>query len=119
MKFPDGSAAKKLEALGSDEAFTSIIVAAELRFGARKIGSGRLTRNVERMLQMLQVVSFEAPVEHVYAEMRSEMERHGKSVSEHDMLIASHALLHQAVMVTANEREFGMVPGLKIENWLR
>jgi tRNA(fMet)-specific endonuclease VapC len=33
-------------------------------------------------------------------------------------LIAAHALAFELTVVTANEREFGRVPGLKVENWL-
>jgi tRNA(fMet)-specific endonuclease VapC len=35
-----------------------------------------------------------------------------------DLLIASHALCLDAVLVTENTREFKRVPDLKIENWL-
>ena len=36
-----------------------------------------------------------------------------------DLLIAAHARSQDATLVTNNEREFGRVPGLRIENWLR
>jgi len=34
------------------------------------------------------------------------------------MLIAAHALSLICTVITANEREFSHVPGLKVENWL-
>jgi tRNA(fMet)-specific endonuclease VapC len=34
------------------------------------------------------------------------------------MLIAAHALALDCTVVTANDREFSRVPGLKVENWL-
>jgi tRNA(fMet)-specific endonuclease VapC len=34
------------------------------------------------------------------------------------MWIAAHALALDCTLVTANEREFGRVPGLRVENWL-
>lgn len=34
-----------------------------------------------------------------------------------DLLIATHALFLDAVLVTNNAREFERVPDLKIENW--
>ncbi|NCN84665.1 MAG: type II toxin-antitoxin system VapC family toxin [Sphingomonadales bacterium] len=34
-----------------------------------------------------------------------------------DRLIAAHALSHDLIMVTHNEKHFADVPGLKTENW--
>ncbi|MCI0344149.1 MAG: VapC toxin family PIN domain ribonuclease, partial [Chloroflexi bacterium] len=36
-----------------------------------------------------------------------------------DTLIAAHAQAINATLVTSNEREFGRVAGLRVENWLR
>jgi tRNA(fMet)-specific endonuclease VapC len=35
-----------------------------------------------------------------------------------DLLIASHAVFLDAVLVTNNTREFNRVPELKVQNWL-
>ena len=42
----------------------------------------------------------------------------GTPIGARDLLIASHAVSLDAVMVTANTREFERVPDLKTENWL-
>lgn len=34
-----------------------------------------------------------------------------------DRLIAAHALSHNLIVVTHNEKHFADVPGLKVENW--
>lgn len=34
-----------------------------------------------------------------------------------DRLIAAHALSHDLIVVTHNEKHFADVPGLKVENW--
>ena len=34
------------------------------------------------------------------------------------MLIAAHALALDAILVTANTREFARVEGLQLENWI-
>jgi tRNA(fMet)-specific endonuclease VapC len=44
------------------------------------------------------------------------MERHGKILGPLELLIAAHALHVGATLVT-NDRAFGMVVGLQIEDW--
>ena len=48
-----------------------------------------------------------------------ELEAIGKTIGPNDLLIAAHARALDAVLVTANGREFNRVRGLKVENWLR
>jgi tRNA(fMet)-specific endonuclease VapC len=43
----------------------------------------------------------------------------GETIGPDDLLIATHALAMELVLVTANESEFSRVPDLKVENWLR
>ena len=40
-----------------------------------------------------------------------------KKIGRGDLLIASIALANKATLVTRNTKDFGKVPGLKIENW--
>lgn len=37
----------------------------------------------------------------------------------YDRLIAAHALSHDLIVVTDNEKHFADVPGLEVENWTR
>jgi tRNA(fMet)-specific endonuclease VapC len=117
---PKGAAAARvrLEAIAGNIAI-SIIVVAELRYGYTKIASQRLKDAYEKLFDSIPIEAWEKPFDHVYANIRSELERKGRVIGAMDMLIAAHALATDAVMVTANESEFSRVPGLKIENWLR
>ncbi len=54
---------------------TSIIVAAELRFGAAKKGSARLTTQLEVILGAMRVVALESPADRTYGELRAQLER--------------------------------------------
>ena len=105
--------------LRQEDAATSIIVAAELRFGAERRGSAKLTAQLEDVLTDLPVLSFDAPADAAYARIRSQLERAGAVISANDLLIAAHALALDCILVTDNEREFSRVPGLRVENWLR
>lgn len=65
------------------------------------------------------MVAFEQPADVVYADLRTELQRAGTPIGANDMLIAAHALSLGLILVTANEREFSRVSGLRVENWLR
>lgn len=118
-KFPAGGVAERVAGLRPDELGTSIIVAAELRFGYTKVASARLERIIEGTLAAFEVAPWESPADFAYAELRSHLERLGRPIGQNDMLIAAHALALEATLVTDNGREFSRVPGLKLENWLR
>ena len=97
---------------------TSIIVACELKFGAERRRSVRLTRQLNAVLQAIVVLPFEPPADAAYARIRSKLETDGTPIGGNDMLIAAQAIALDLTLVTGNEREFGRVAGLKIENWL-
>jgi len=46
IRHPDGLVARRVEQVGQKEIFTSIIVAAELRYGCAKKGSAKLLERV-------------------------------------------------------------------------
>jgi len=60
------------------EPVTSIIVAAELRYGAAKKGFLRLTRQLEAVLGAIDVLALEAPTDTAYGELRARLEEAGK-----------------------------------------
>jgi len=118
VRQPQGPVAARIAKAGEASVFTSIVVACELRFGAAKRGSARLTRQVEAVLGAMQVAPFEADADRHYAAIRAALERKGTPIGANDMLIAAHARALAAVCVTANVAQFKRVPGLKVENWL-
>lgn len=119
LRNPNGPIAQRIAQVGLSAVFTSIIAASELRFGALKRGSAKLTADVEGLLIRLPVKSFEAPADYRYAEIRATLEQAGTPIGGNDMLIAAHALALDCILVTGNEREFRRIKPLKVENWLR
>jgi len=119
VRNPQGLVAARIAEVGEAGICTSIVVAAELRFGAAKKGSDRLTRQLERILSALEIHALDAPADAAYAELRVRLEAAGLPIGANDMLIAAHALAMDCILVTDNEREFARVDGLKIESWLR
>jgi tRNA(fMet)-specific endonuclease VapC len=118
IRNPNGKAAKRAADIRNDNICTSIIVAAELRYGSLKNGSKRLLQLVEGLLGEIKVLSFETPADIEYGAIRSELESAGKPIGANDLLIAAHARAVSATIVTANVGEFARVRGLKVENWL-
>lgn len=97
---------------------TSIIVAAEIRFGLARRPSTQLAEKVERVFDHLDIVPFGGDADRTYARLRAELERAGRRIGAVDMFIAAHALTLRAVLVT-DDADFSRVEGLAIENWLR
>lgn len=119
VRNPQGRIATRIANVGETEVCTSIIVAAELRYGAAKRGSARLSAQVEAILGVLPVLAFESPAEIIYGDVRARLEENGTPIGANDLLIAAHGMSLGHIVVTDNEREFSRVAGLKIENWLR
>ncbi len=118
IRNPQGRVAQRIGVVGEMFVRTSIVVAAELRFGAAKRGSSRLSAQVEAVLAALDVLPFEAPADEFYGLIRTRLEHAGTSIGGNDLLIAAHAVALGDTIVTDNEREFGRVAGLPLENWL-
>ena len=118
VRQPQGPVAARIAKVGEDKVFTSIIVACELRYGAAKRGSAKLTRQVEAVLAAMEILSLQADADRHYAAIRTALERKGAPIGANDMLIAAHARSLGAVCVTGNVGEFKRVPALRIENWL-
>jgi tRNA(fMet)-specific endonuclease VapC len=119
VRHPQGRIAARIGEVGEEAVCASIVVAAELRFGAMKRGSPRLTAQVEAVLGALQVLPFEEPADRAYAELRARLETAGAPIGGNDMLIAAHAIAADCTLVTGNDREFTRVAGLSVANWLR
>jgi tRNA(fMet)-specific endonuclease VapC len=94
-------------------------VAAELRYGAAKKGSQRLTAQLAAVLEALDVLPFEPPADATYGLIRARLEQAGQVIGANDLLIAAHVVAVGCVLVTDNEAEFARVHGLRRENWLR
>jgi tRNA(fMet)-specific endonuclease VapC len=119
IRNPQGRIATQIVRVGEGAVCTSIIVAAELRYGAAKKASPRLIDQIEKILGALNVLPFDQPIDQTYGAIRAQLEAAGLMIGGNDLLIASQALSLGCTIVTDNEREFSRVAGLSLENWLR
>lgn len=96
----------------------SVMTLAELEYGVSR--SSRPARNREALDQFitpLEVVPFDRQATAAYGRLRTILEKRGQSIGSMDLLIAAHALSLDVRLITRNVREFGRVPGLRIEDW--
>ena len=62
-----------------------------------------------------EIVPFDDRAADLFASLR----RQGPRIGTMDLKIASIALINDALLVTANLRDYSRVPGLRCESWLR
>lgn len=96
----------------------SVITLAELEYGVSK--SSRPAKNREALDQFvspLEVAAFDRDATVEYGKLRTTLEKKGQSIGSMDLLIAAHALSLDVRLITRNVREFGRVPGLRVEDW--
>jgi len=118
VRNPQGAVTRRIARIGEDKVCTSIIVACELRYGAEKKGSTRLSAQLEQILSVLPVLPLGGEADRHYGKIRADLERKGTPIGPHDMLIASHARAAGLTLVTNNLAEFKRVGKLKLANWL-
>jgi tRNA(fMet)-specific endonuclease VapC len=119
VRNPQGLVSEHIRTVGEAQVCTSIIVAAELRYGAAKRRSSRLTAQLDAILRVLEILPFESPADSVYGRLRVQLEQAGRQIGANDLLIAAHALALGYTLVTDNEREFDRIAELSRDNWLR
>ena len=118
VRNPQGVVAAQITKAGEHTVCTSIIVAAELRYGAIKSNSAKLAERIDLILSALEILPLETPADQEYASLPHHLTGQGTPIGPNDLLIAAHALANDLTVITANAGEFSRVPGLEVENWL-
>lgn len=118
IQHPRGKTYTKIASVGAETVCTSIVVGCELKFGAVKRGSSKLSDRIETSFLKIPVLALEPEVRDHYAKIRNSLERRGLPIGSNDLLIAAHAIALDLVLVTANVREFQRIEDLSVENWL-
>ena len=97
IRNPQGKAARQIANRGEDNICTSIIVAAELRYGCARNGSARLLKAVEDLLAEIDTLPFDVPADVEYGRIRAQLEAAGKPIGGNDLLIGAHACATGAI----------------------
>ena len=112
------SLTERLQVVPRSSVRLSSVVKAELLFGARK--SNRVAENLrvlERLFEAIASFPFDDRCAEEYGLLREELDRAGTPIGPNDLLIASTARAHHAILVTHNVREFSRVSDLRLEDW--
>lgn len=95
----------------------SAITEAELHFGlAKRPGAKRLHLAVREFLRRVDVLPWDGAIAKHYGTVRAVLESQGKMLAPLDLLIATHALGSGTILVT-NDRAFGQIADLPVEDW--
>ncbi len=119
VRNPQGLAAQRVAFVGDLNVCTSIVVAAELWYGAIKKDAPRLTEQLEAVLGVMEVLPLTLPMDREYGRLRARLERDGQPIGGNDLLIAAQGVVLGLTLVTDNQREFARIAELPCENWLR
>ena len=117
IRRPQGRVAHRAITVKPGELCISIVVAAELEYGAARSGSARLRRQLDAVLTAIETLPLDKPADRHYGMIRSELELTGHAIGGNDLLIAAHARSLGATLVTNNMDEFRRVPSLDVEDW--
>jgi tRNA(fMet)-specific endonuclease VapC len=95
----------------------SAITEGELLFGlAKRPAAKQLHVAVREFLKRIDVLPWDSAAAEYYGIVRANMAGQGKVLSPLDLLIATHALSVDAVLVT-NDQAIGQMPNLHLEDW--
>ncbi len=112
-------ASDKLVALSGDQvAAVSTITVAEIRYGlAKRPEATALKSLMNSFLASIQVLPWGTDEAEVYGSVRAKLEKKGITLGNLDMMIAAHAIVAKATLVT-NDKAFAQVEELSaLVNW--
>ena len=107
----------QLGSLAADDLVMSSVVLGELLVGVRKAGLEEQERRIRDVSRQMPLVGINQAEAAEYASIRVDFEQRGQLIGPNDLWIAAQARANNLTLVTANEREFARVPGLRVENW--
>ncbi|AMP12468.1 PIN domain protein [Collimonas pratensis] len=117
MKNQPRQVAERFAACLVGDVVMSAITYAELEYGVTaSTHPARERQQLAALTEDIPVAPFDSAAASAYGPIREATRERRK---DHlDKLIAAHALALNVVLVTNNERDFAVYPGVRIENWI-
>jgi len=119
-KQPNHNLLQHLQSYPSQSLFTSCICVMELRFGsALRENFESFWLNIEKeIISRVNVMPLGPEEALIAGDILADLQKKGQSIGIEDVLIASTALSHKFIVVTANIRHFSKINRLTVENWI-
>jgi len=97
----------------------SAVTEGELKYGvARRPEAVRLREVVDEFLLRVTILPWDSDAAAEYGELRALLEQQGQPMGNLDLMIGAHALAASLILVT-NDRAFGRIAKLKIQDWTK
>jgi tRNA(fMet)-specific endonuclease VapC len=96
----------------------SAVTLMELYYGAYK--SQKIANNLAKVKTIensLEIIPVNREMIEIFGVLKSDLEKVGKPLDDFDLILAATAMSHNLIIVTNNEKHFGRIDGLKMENW--
>ena len=113
-----GDVSKHMLAQSPSELAIPTVVLFELEVGIAKSTSPRKRKSqLQEITELVNVLPFSIAESKSAAQIRVKLEKQGLPIGPYDVLIAATAMANNMILVTHNQKEFGRIESLKIEDW--
>mgnify|MGYP003702085301 FL=1 len=113
-----GDVSKHMLAQSPSELPIPAVVLFELEVGiAKSTSPNKRKSQLQEITALVNVLPFGIAESRSAAQIRVELEKQGLPIGPYDVLIAATALANNTILITHNQKEFGRIEGLKIEDW--
>jgi tRNA(fMet)-specific endonuclease VapC len=112
---------ERLKAVARAEVGMPHPVVAEIMYGLQRLPRSKrrdaLASRFAAIKDEIQRLNWSDEVSEAFGAIKAALERRGERVEDFDAAVAAHALVEDAVLVTANVKHMTRVQGLEIEDW--
>ena len=113
-----GNVSSRLLAVSPRDIAIPTIVLYELEVGIEKTGaSAKRRKQLRQIASVVNILPFGTEEARSSARIRVQLEKAGRPIGPHDILIAGTAVARRGTLVTHNREEFGRIKGLAVEDW--
>src|SRR5512136_508733 len=101
---------ERIQGSSPEDLFLSVVVVAELRYGADHSTRRRTNHaRIDALIEEIETLDFDLRAAASYGRVRAQLEASGTPIGPNDMLIAAHAMSRRLTLVTDNVAEFRRV----------